>query len=222
MTLSKKDRSENCLRAVRLMLQRLSDSAIDETLFDPADATFRDIIPTTWAELVRDGWIIEIPQTQQYSFTGLGWLQAIKLAGQLDDDSLSMKAGRLFATMKDCVKGRNKPVVVKLSELYQDAKVPQGVAFNIIESNIPEEHFGRRGAVWQQRGRLVLIPVDFNVEPADFRALFREEKLKRIEQLEEELAGTKVELGAYKCPFCVRLWSKLPPYNWMSTLTIQW
>lgn len=202
MTVSRNERSQNCWRAVTLMLEQLGDGAIDDTLFDPADASFQDIIPTTWSELERDGWVEQIKETQQYRFTGLGWLQAIKSAGKLDDNSLSTRAGPLFATMKAYVKGRQKPCVVKLSELALKSAVPEGVVFNIIESNVLEEHFKRRGAMWHERGRLVFIPVDFNVEPADVNMLFKEEMLNRIEKLEEELAQTKEELSIYKCPHC--------------------
>ncbi len=184
------------------MLEQLSDGAIDDTLFDPTDASFQEIIPTTWSELERDGWVEQIRETQHYRFTGLGWLQAVKLAGRLDDDLLSTKAGRLFATMKSYVKGRQKPCVAKLAQLAQESGVPEGLVFNIIESNILEEHLKRRGARWQDRGRLIFIPVDFSVEPADADSLFKEEMLKRIEKLEEELSETKEELSVYKCPYC--------------------
>jgi hypothetical protein len=202
MTLSKRERSENCLSAVALMLQQLGDNAIDECLFDPSAPIFQYIVPTTWSELRTDGLIEILTETQQYRFTGLGWLHALEWAGQLDDKSLEVRAGRLFAAMKEYVKGRQKPVVVKLVELSQKAGIPEGIAFNIIESNILESRYGRRGARWQDRGRLIAIPIDFSVEPADVGTLFKDEMCNRIEQLEGDLAATKEELQVYKCPYC--------------------
>jgi hypothetical protein len=63
---------------------------------------------------------------------------------------------------------------------------------------------GRRGASWfgDDRGRLVEIPVDFNMEPFDVVASLTVPHLERIQALEERLQVVEEDRAKYHCPHC--------------------
>jgi hypothetical protein len=80
--------------------------------------------------------------------------------------------------------------------------LPEGWIFNVIEGKYMEEICKRKGASWIKKGRVVLIPVGFDVEPTDLETLLNSGLVKKVEELKDELETAQDELGQYKCPHC--------------------
>jgi hypothetical protein len=202
MSLSKEARAAECGTVLESMLAALGASAIDESLFDPEHPPFRDSHSTTWDELAGQGWIEELEGT--YRLTGTGWLGALRLTKQLGDQRFLDSVGRALGAMKAHIKasGRKNAALVPLKQIAGEAGLPEGFVYNLIESRLVEEHHGRTGAKWRDKGRMILIPRDFNIEPADLNNVIREEADLLIDELKERLEMAEQELGRYQCPHC--------------------
>jgi hypothetical protein len=204
MTLAKNDREENHRLAFDLMLQELGDRAIDTSFFHPHQPPFEDrVFRTTWEELVRLGHI-ESVSSPQYRLTAQGWLVGLEISGSCGSEAFLERLGRVLGTMKRHVKGRRDSVVVPLQQLAEESKEPEGWIFNVVDSKASSTGNDRTGANWfgRERGRLVEIPVDFNLEPVDIASSLTLEHLRRIRQLEERLEEVEEDRAQFHCPDC--------------------
>jgi hypothetical protein len=202
MTLAKQDRGENLKNALRLLLQELGDEAIDLKLFDPLQPPLAEVVlSTTWDELESRAFI-ETVVPNVLALTGRGWIAALFASGELHSPAFQERIGIAFRTMKTYVGGRSNAQLVSLRHLARDTDLPEGWLFNVVEGRYLEEVSKRRGAGWLKKGRVIAIPVGFNVEPTDLDTLLQTEILKRVEELEERLEVTAEELGQYKCSYC--------------------
>jgi len=191
------------------MLAELGMSAIDEALFDPEGATLKEIHLTTWDELVGHGWVEEVELIGKYRFTGTGWLGALRLTGELYDSDFEDKLGKALCAMKAHVKGRARSALASLRQIAEEARLPEGFVYNIIESRLVEQHHGRTGAKW--KGRMILIPRDFDIEPTNLNELIHEEADRRIEEFKEHLQFVEEELSRFQCPHCKAALSSTGP-----------
>ena len=57
MTISPLQRPENVEAALRLMLAELGEQGIAVVFFNPRSDAFKDVLPTTWAELRDERWL---------------------------------------------------------------------------------------------------------------------------------------------------------------------
>jgi hypothetical protein len=91
-----------------------------------------------------------------------------------------------------------------LRQLADESGEPEGWIFNIIESRAGTSEDQRTGARWYagEKGRLVEIPVDFNLEPIDVTVALTEQHLQRIRKLEGRLAELEEERQEFHCPYC--------------------
>ena len=173
MTVAKQERENNHSTALTSMLERLGDGAIDTTLFDAEAPSYAEtVLRTTWVELTRGKYVSKV-QRAQYRLTPKGWLAALALSGAAQSVAYQQRLGNVLAAMKAHVKGRQESKVVDLPTLAADSHEPEGFIFNIVEGRASSPvSTGRRGAKWfdGERGRLVEIPVDFNMEPVDILA----------------------------------------------------
>jgi len=205
MTVGRREREENQKLAFSLMMEALGDQAIDTTLLDAEAPPFREsILRTTWEELVRGEYVTNV-RGGQYRLTPRGWLAALELSGAAQSAAYRERLGRVLAAMKAHVKGRRESRVVDLATLAAESKEPEGLIFNIIESRASSPSSAERhGATWfeNERGRLVEIPVDFNMEPVDVVAALTIPHLERIQALEEQLERAEEERSQYRCPDC--------------------
>jgi hypothetical protein len=205
MTIGRREREENQQLAFSLMMKALSDQAIDTTLFDSGAPPFAEsILRTTWEELVRGEYVSSV-RAGLYRLTPKGWLAALELSGAAKSDAYRERLGRVLAAMKSHVKGRHESKVVDLRTLAAESNELEGFIFNIIESRASSPvSAGRRGATWfeKERGRLVEIPVDFNMEPVDIAAALTIPHLEKIQALEERLERVEEERAQYHCPHC--------------------
>jgi hypothetical protein len=139
-----------------------------------------------------------------YRLTPSGWLVAIELSGEAQSKTYQERVGRLLAAMKLRVKPRTDSAIVPLRQLADESGEPEGWIFNIIESKAGSTGDQRTGARWYagEKGRLVEIPVDFNLEPIDVAAALTERHLERIRELETRLAELEEERQEFHCPYC--------------------
>jgi hypothetical protein len=193
MTLAQTERSDNVARALKSMLDRVADAALDEVSFSPT--AHPEVLTTTWDELLAAELIERLP-SGEYILTGRGW------TGRINDRGFEQRIEKLFGTLKGFVKGRRDSATVPLSELVTQTGLPEGFVFNIIEGKYMEELSKRRGASWVKPGRLVLIPVAFGIQPTDLRTLLDPAVVKKMEELEDELGTTRGDLSRYRCPHC--------------------
>jgi hypothetical protein len=196
MTVGRREREENQQLAFSLMMRALGNQAIDTTLFDSGGPPFAEsILRTTWEELVCGEYVTGV-RDAQFRLTPKGWLAALELSGAAESAAYRERLGRVLAAMKSHVRGRHESKVVDLQSLAAESHEPEGFVFNIIDSRASSPvSAGRRGARWfeKERGRLVEIPVDFNMEPVDIAAALtipHLEKLKRSKSGSNELKSS--------------------------------
>ncbi len=205
MTIGRREREENQQLAFSLMLTALGDQAIDTSLFDAETPPFaKSVLRTTWEDLVHREYVNNVRGTE-YRLTPKGWLAALELSGTAKSDAFRERLGRVLAAMKSHVKGRQESKVVDLRTLAAESNEPEGFIFNIIESRASSPvSAGRRGATWfaGERGRLVEIPVDFNMEPVDIVAALTVPHLEKIQALEEQLERVEEDRAQYHCSDC--------------------
>ncbi len=202
MSVSKNEREENHRDALGLMMEELDDRAIDTTFFNPGRPPFDGrVLRTTWEELERQG-SVESLSSPQYRLTAKGWLIALEVLGASKSRDYMERLGRLLATMKAHVTGRTESAIVPLQQLAEESKEPEGWIFNVIDSRASSTGNNRTGAEWIERGRLVSIPVDFNLEPVDIASALTAQHLQRIQELEERLEAAEEDRAQFHCPNC--------------------
>lgn len=205
MTIAKGDREENHRDAFGLMMRELGDRAIDTTLFDSYQPPFSGtILRTTWEELVRAECVGRIG-VSQYRLTAKGWLVGLELSGISQSQGYMERVGGLLATMKRHVKGRKDSAIIELHQLALECGEPEGWLFNVIDSRASSSMgSGRTGARWfrAESGRLVEIPVDFNMEPIDIAAALTVGHLEKIQALEERIDDIETDRAQFHCPYC--------------------
>lgn len=148
----------------------------------------------------------------------------MEASGLSRDPAFQKRLGSVLAAMKRHVKGRHDSQVVPLGQLATEAGEPEGFLFNIIDSKSSSTGNARTGADWfpDARGRLVLIPVDFNLEPVDIAAALSVQHLERIDELEAQLAEAEQDRAQFHCPHCdARLagigHQDYPEHHWIVT-----
>ncbi len=202
MSIALGKRRENQRTALRLMLRQLGDRAFDTALFSPGEASFSEVQRTTWQELSRIDLVHEL-DADRYRLTAKGWLAALESSQMSRAAEYESRLGKLLGAMKAHVKGRKKAAVIPLDQLASESGEPQGWIFNVVESGSTSTA-RRTGAGWynHEKGRLVEIPVDFDLEPADITAALTTPHLVRIQLLEERVETLTVDREQFHCPYC--------------------
>jgi len=203
MTVGKEHRTENHKTAFRLMLGELGDRAMDTAFFDSEKPPFNgQVLRMTWEELVRQGRVAVVGSL--YRLTPDGWLVALEISGDAQSKNYQERVGHMLAAMKHHVKPRKESAILPLRQLADESGEPEGWIFNIIESRAGTSEDQRTGARWYagEKGRLVEIPVDFNLEPIDLTVALTERHLQRIRKLEGRLAELEEERQEFHCPYC--------------------
>lgn len=172
MTLSSKERSDNVAMAMRKLMARVGEQWIGGVLFDVLDPEIVDILPTTWAFLQRQYWIVESGSTMgghiRYRLTGRGWIEGLRLTGSLGGAELRDRVIQLRARLKDQVKGRAGDADLFLPDFCQATGIPEEWVYNVVENGLLS-HFFPHDIVdvdwWDHnsRSRLLRVPVDFGI-----------------------------------------------------------
>lgn len=166
MTLSKDQRIEDMARALVLMLERIGDRAIDAEEASVTEPPFDVVNQTTWIELRTRGWIrrFEVMGREAYFLTGSGWIRALEITGAVSDSGFDKNIGQLMAALKGLIEGRQAEASEHTDIVAQLARLSTDWIFNVIESNIIEQRYGRKGAHWDghyPRGKAIRVPIDF-------------------------------------------------------------
>jgi hypothetical protein len=169
MTLSRTERSENIELALKLMMGELGEYGINQLLFEIDKPPYENIYPTTW-QYLEDQYLIERLDTmgaRHCELTGPGWLQGLRVIGTIEAPDTREKVGKVMAELKRHVEGREEKEFEYVEVIADEAEVPLGFVYNIIESGYIETVLNRKGAQWYPRAprRMVEIPVDFGLEP---------------------------------------------------------
>lgn len=208
MTLSKQDREKNNEIALRLIYRDLGDEPINMKVFLSNDPEYAQIDRTTWEDLVRGGYVELVAATEGgriYRLTSKGWLLCLGLTGVSQLADFKARLGLIIATMKRYVKDRSDPQFISPWKLAQESGQPFGLVFNVIDSRASSSlNSGRIGATWfkGERGHLIEIPVDFNMEPIDVAAGLNIQHLEKLEALEERLHELEEDRERFHCPDC--------------------
>jgi len=201
---AKDKRRANHRRAFELMLAQLADRAIDTNLFYAELPPFAEsVLRTTWEELLREGYVEAVGA--RWRLTAKGWLLAIEATDVSTSPTYRERLGRLLAVMKRHVKGRRDSAIVELRMLAKESNEPEGWIFNVIDSRASSATgLGRTGARWygNERGRLVEIPVDFNLEPIDIASALTVKHLDKIQELEQKIEEIEEDRSQFHCPHC--------------------
>jgi len=120
--------------------------------------------------------------------------------------------------MKRHVKGRKDSAVVSLRQIAEESQEPEGFIFNVIDSKGSSTGNERTGANWfdGERGRLVEIPVDFNLEPVDVVSALTAPHLQKIQELEERLEAVEEDRAQFHCPYCDAPKSRRAAVRWIA------
>jgi hypothetical protein len=167
MTLARDERVRNCQEGLVLMLNKLGERAIYMEEFEDDDPALADIYPTTWKELTDHGLVKARPGIRwcRYELTGYGWLMALKATGQTEAPEFRERLGRLNAVLKSFVKGRREEGFEQVHVVAAKATVSEEWLYNILESRIWQEELNRKGAGFDDSKTMVIIPIDFGMEP---------------------------------------------------------
>jgi hypothetical protein len=203
MTVPEKKQLENVNLALRALMAELNSGAISATFFDPKSSSFKEVLQTTWKELIDQGWLegLELYGRVHFRLTGSGWVEGLYRTDAATDPRLTGNLAVLAAVLKGYVKGRDSDAIVEFSTLLRDSSLPSGWVFNAIDSNLFEKLWRRRGAHWGERGILVAVPLNFGLKLIDHAADIRaqlDETQEELEQAKQELE----ELSEYRCSIC--------------------
>jgi hypothetical protein len=166
VSLSKQDRENDKALALQLMLKGIGENRINMSFFDTARPPLNVIRKTSWVELQQEQYVAPLFGLSRYALTGAGWLRALRHTGKTKDPVFQRDVGKLFATLKKQVKGRERDGMVTLAAAAQESGLSESWIFNAIESNLLEYEFQKKGAKWCQgfEGTMIFVPVTFGLE----------------------------------------------------------
>lgn len=167
MSLSKEDRLKALADALKQIMERLGDKALDTEYFYMNEDPFNRIPKTTWRELEDLGFTercdtLGHPQCQ---LTGLGWYNAIVITDRIATPAFKERLSKLTAAMKDQVKGRHEDAFLYTDQMASVAGVPEDFVVNAVESRLIDQHFKIQGARWEHQWKLIRIPLEFGLRP---------------------------------------------------------
>lgn len=166
MTLSDSQREAEIDLALTQMMQELADAFVDEKAFDPRANQFMTLHQTTWTDILAQGWVRDmgIIGQRRYKLTGKGWIEGLRRTAQVDSQLSTERLGKICASLKRFVEGRNDDIVVDVNSV-RTPDVPLGRLMNVIESGLLEKRFYERhmNVRWQHRGKYIWIPARFGM-----------------------------------------------------------
>ncbi len=163
MTLSLQKRDHNLALALRVMLENLGDDAASGVIWNADEQPFVAVLPTTWKELERRGYVVSrLKGMRLFQLTGLGLAVAFENAGTPTQPEFQSRFGTLMSYLKALVKDRSEDRVVHCFETAQATGVPAGWISDMVDSAAAERFFGQRGPTWHSP-RVLLVPLDLGV-----------------------------------------------------------
>ena len=168
MSLSKDERQKNANLALSLLLAATGNNRISTSFHRRDDSAFKNVHNTTWVELEEQRLINSLLNHTAlgYSLTANGWIKAVRDAGLIRDQDFLKKLGSLSRVIKGHVKGRHAEVMINLQTVASEAGLAENWIYNVIESNMLEVVFAKRGATWLSnfKGQIIKIPITFGLD----------------------------------------------------------
>jgi hypothetical protein len=167
MPLPTEERLENINKALIIMLDELKDEPVWAREFEPDKPIFKDIFKTTWPDM-EDGSMLKPQHTlacKRYALTGYGWYRAMELMWPHQKSCLEPLLGKLMATFKSHVDGRDEDAWVDCDDIAREADIAYGFVYNVVESNFIEYHLEKKGVQWYEgrSGHTIEIPSRFGL-----------------------------------------------------------
>ena len=130
MSLSNKEREDNIVLAVHLIMQSLGEPYEWQEL-DATTEKFADVYRTTWDDLVERG-LVKPSTFDRYSLTGDGWIAGLKVVGLFDGLNFREKAGQLSKALKARVKNGREWGYADRTELASEAGLSEFFIYDAI------------------------------------------------------------------------------------------
>jgi hypothetical protein len=164
MTISKQQQTDNIGDALRMILEIVGDSHLADALFEIKDARFQHILPTTWEYLEANCYMKPIGMWQR--LTPDGWLKALEAAGELCDEKMKEKLGKLCVPIKRrCEEGgvRHRDGVT-VQQLSAETPFSEGWICNVIDSHLMRICLQQEDCDWEpgdDNKNYIMIPARF-------------------------------------------------------------
>jgi hypothetical protein len=170
MSASEKNRQENMVLALRLMLDGLGEP-YEWQEHDAKTPKFATVLRTTWDELAERGFI-KAHSFDRYWLRGPGWIAGLKIGGSFDDEGFRRKAGRLQAALKARIKPENREQwgTASRTELANETGLSEFFVYDAIGSRLLHALFGIIDAGWAEGDAMknwIDIPPRFGLKPLD-------------------------------------------------------
>lgn len=108
---------------------------------EPSDDEVRDVLQTTWRELLDDGLVhdkLSAMNRPRFSLTETGWLRGLILSNAIDSVETRDRCMRLARALKAVVKGRTSHYdeFADVEAIAATAGLPAGWVFNAVKSRL--------------------------------------------------------------------------------------
>jgi hypothetical protein len=171
MTISARQRRQNQELSIAKIMEYLGEDCFDKS-FGDSNPNFKEVLPTTWQELKRHGWIIQVQgvfgENARYELTGSGWIEGLRLTGKLQAPALRTQLIDLKTKLKALVKGRQREAAINLRQFSRESGISREWIYNVIESRLLSKLFPAELAdlkwVDSCRGFMFEVPTDFGMK----------------------------------------------------------
>lgn len=165
MSVSDTVRISNKKTTLAVMLQHVGDHDVRMVTFSGADEEVKDVLATTWRELLDDNLIDDkhsVMGQARFRLTPAGWLRALASDPSIiDSDAFRDRCRQLVRALKAVVKGRDGHYdeFVHIRKIASATGIPEGWINNAIRSRLLGVVFPRdRWDVQEDKGMLRISP----------------------------------------------------------------
>src|ERR1017187_8848436 len=144
MTVSRDDRVVDLADALRKMAEHVGENAVWRVDISIEDERYRDVLATTWKELLDRG-LIKSFSHNRYQLTTIGWRKGVQLLELDKEPAFRGKLSSLAATLKDQVKGRREEAYLDIFHAAQLSGLTEDLVCNVIESRLLDHCFNMKG-----------------------------------------------------------------------------
>ncbi len=142
------------------MAEDVGERPLYELDFEAASNRFKDILATTWDELMECGYT-KWRWQDTYNLTVEGWTEGMILLERHKQPGFQAKLLKLMKTLKDRIKGRDDyEAYLPLEQAAAESGVSEELIRNVLEGRFIEKALGRIGAKLDT-DQVIVIPRRF-------------------------------------------------------------
>ena len=167
MSLSREENRARADRALASALAAIGDHAYTDVLLEvKTDPRLAGIDMVTWklleseAFVSSEGSMIGAPVVQ---LTRWGWLEALRITGELESPVFQERCSTLVAFLKSLVKGRDDEAFLEWTEIAAGAGLPQDWVWSAVHADLLDTIWPGRGYGVRVSGRYVRVPLTFGL-----------------------------------------------------------